>query len=246
MPTTTFMAPSALSRLLDDVGTRTDRFEALRLLVHAGSPCPPALKRHALERVGPGVLWEFYGSTEGQFTVCSPEEWLARPGTVGRARPGRIPTVDDDGTIWCRAPEFAWFSYWRDAAKTDAAWRNGSFTVGDLGRLDGDGFLFLDGRRDDPIITGGVNVYPAEVEAVLGEVDGVGELAVFGLPDQRWGQRVCVALVPGAPVRPRVRPPSSRRSGPVPMTAWPPTSGRSSTWCSMSCRGPRTGSCSGS
>ena len=84
--------------------------DALRLLVHAGSPCPAALKRRALERVGPGVLWEFYGSTEGQFTVCSPEEWLARPGTVGRARPGRTLTVDEDGTIWCRRPRFARFT----------------------------------------------------------------------------------------------------------------------------------------
>jgi long-chain acyl-CoA synthetase len=198
VPTTTFMAPSALSRLLENPETRTDRFDALRLLVHAGSPCPSALKRHALKRVRPGALWEFYGSTEGQFTVCSPEEWMARPGTVGRARPGRTLSVDGDGTIWCRPPDFARFSYWRDPAKTDAAWRNGSFTVGDLGRQDDDGYLFLDGRRDDLIITGGVNVYPAEVEAVLGEVDGVGELAVFGLPDERWGQRVCVALVPAA------------------------------------------------
>ena len=91
VPTTTFMAPAALSRLVDGQEAGTDRFDELRLLVHAGSPCPPALKRRALDRVGPGVLWEFYGSTEGQFTVCSPEEWMARPGTVGRARAGSHP-----------------------------------------------------------------------------------------------------------------------------------------------------------
>jgi long-chain acyl-CoA synthetase len=196
VPTTTFMAPSALNRLLDHPATQSARFEALRLLVHAGSPCPPSLKQRALERVDPGVLWEFYGSTEGQFTVCPPDEWLAHPGTVGRARMGRTLTVDGDGTIWCRPPESARFSYWEDAGKTAAAWRNESFTVGDLGRLDNTGYLFLEGRRDDLIISGGVNVYPAEVEAVLGEVDGVGEVGVFGLPDERWGQRVCVALVP--------------------------------------------------
>ena len=101
VPTTTFMAPSALARLLADGPAPPGRFDSLRLLVHAGSPCPASLKRRAMGRVGPGVLWEFYGSTEGQFTVCPPEEWDARPGTVGRARPGRSLTVDDDGTIWC-------------------------------------------------------------------------------------------------------------------------------------------------
>jgi long-chain acyl-CoA synthetase len=105
--------------------------------------------------------------------------------------------VDDDGTVWCRPPGFGKFRYWDDPAKTAAAWRDGFFTVGDLGRMDGDGYLYLDGRRDDLIISGGVNVYPAEVEAVLVGVPGVAELAVFGLPDDRWGQRVCAAVVPG-------------------------------------------------
>ena len=194
-PTTTFMAPAALARLLATVEGTAARFDALRLLVHAGSPCPPPLKRSALARVGPDVLWEFYGSTEGQFTVCSPAEWAERPGTVGRARPGRTLSIDGDGTIWCRPPPFARFRYWDDPAKTAAAWRDGAFTVGDLGRLDTEGYLFIDGRRDDLIISGGVNVYPAEVEAALSGVAGVSEVAVFALPDERWGQRVCAALV---------------------------------------------------
>ena len=103
--------------------------------------------------------------------------------------------MDDDGTIWCRPPDFARFRYWGDDAKTRAAWRDGAFTVGDLGRLDADGYLYIDGRRDDLIITGGVNVYPAEVEAALSGVDGVAEIAVFGMDDDRWGQRVCAAVV---------------------------------------------------
>ena len=102
-PTTTFMAPTALHRVMG-VPDGPECFSSLRLLVHAGSPCPPPLKRAALGRVRPGVLWEFYGSTEGQFTVCSPEQWLERPGTVGRARPGRRLELDDDGTVWCHAP----------------------------------------------------------------------------------------------------------------------------------------------
>ncbi len=196
VPTTTFLAPSALARLLADPGSVRSRFASLRLLVHAGSPCPPPLKRAAFDLLASDVLWEFYGSTEGQFTVCSPSEWLEHPATVGRARPGRTLRVDADGTVWCRPPAFAHFSYWRDESATEAAWRDGAFTVGDLGRLDEDGYLTLDGRRDDLVITGGVNVYPAEVEAALVEVTGVAELAVFGLDDERWGQRVCVAVVP--------------------------------------------------
>jgi len=200
IPTTTFMAPSALARLLALGRGLPGQFNSLRLLVHAGSPCPQAVKRAALERVHDGVLWEFYGSTEGQFTACSPGEWSAHPGSVGRARPGRTITVDDDGTVWCQPPAFARFQYWRDEDKTASAWRDGSFTVGDLGRLDADGYLYLDGRRDDLIISGGVNVYPAEVENVMSEVGGVARLAAFGLPDETWGQRVCVAVVPDATV----------------------------------------------
>jgi long-chain acyl-CoA synthetase len=195
VPTTTFLAPSALARLLALPDNGPGRFASLRLLVHAGSPCPPSLKRAALDVVPDGVLWEFYGSTEGQFTACPPGDWLARPGTVGRARAGRNLLVDDDGTVWCRPPGFGRFSYWGDDAKTAGAWRDGAFTVGDLGRLDDDGYLFLDGRRDDLVITGGVNVYPAEVESVLADAPGVAEVAVFGLPDPEWGQRVCAAVV---------------------------------------------------
>jgi len=166
-----------------------------------------------MARVRPGSLWEFYGSTEAQFTVCSPDEWLAHPGTVGRARPGRrlsITPIDDGqpddgddpggstgdaGTIWCDMPAFARFRYWGDAAATRAAWRGSACTVGDLGRLDDDGYLYLTGRRHDLIISGGVNVYPAEVEAVLAAVPGLREVAVFGLPDEQWGQVVCAAYV---------------------------------------------------
>jgi acyl-CoA synthetase (AMP-forming)/AMP-acid ligase II len=204
VPTTTFVAPSALTRLLALSDNGPGRFARLRLLVHAGSPCPPALKRAALDVVPDGALWEFYGSTEGQFTVCSPDEWVDRPGTVGRARPGRTLAVDPDGTVWCRPPDFGRFTYWRDEAETAASWRDGAFTVGDLGRLDDDGYLYLDGRRDDLVITGGVNVYPAEVEAVLSEVPGVEEVAVFGRPDEQWGQRVCAAVVTAARSRDEV------------------------------------------
>jgi acyl-CoA synthetase (AMP-forming)/AMP-acid ligase II len=218
-PTTAFMVPTHLQRLLalEQLGS-DERFDSLRLLAHAGAPCPPSLKRAVMERVAPDACWEFYGSTEAQFTVCSPGEWLTHPGSVGRARVGRQLRIEPleegaggaatgfdgysdgggdsaEGTIWCTMPEFARFSYWGDAVATAKAWRDDACTVGDVGHLDADGFLYLTGRRSDLIISGGVNVYPAEVEAVLSAVPGVAEVAVFGLDDERWGQQVCAAFV---------------------------------------------------
>ncbi|MDZ7734016.1 MAG: fatty acid--CoA ligase family protein [Acidimicrobiia bacterium] len=166
-----------------------------RLLAHAGAPCPAPLKEHAIDVFRDDAVWEFYGSTEGQFTACSSEEWRERPGTVGRARAGRWLAVDDDGVIWCRPPRYAGFEYWHDADATARAWDGDWFTVGDLGRLDADGYLWIDGRRDDLVISGGVNVYPAEVENALAGLPGVEEVAVFGVDDERWGQRVCAAVV---------------------------------------------------
>ena len=198
-PTTTFLAPTSLGRLLRAPGL-PEHLDSLRLLVHAGSPCPAPVKREAMRRTGASVVWEFYGSTEGQFTACSSEEWSEHPGTVGRARPGRRLVCDPDGTVWCHAPSYARFEYWNRPEATAGAWRGDAFTVGDLGRLDPDGYLYLDGRRDDLIISGGVNVYPVEVEAALAEVPGVQQVAVFGVPDADWGQRVCAAVVGTASV----------------------------------------------
>lgn len=196
-PSTTFCAPAHLQRVLAavDEGATLPDLSCVRLLAYAGAPCPrPVQERvHALFPVG--SVWEFYGSTEGQFTACSPEDWATHPGSVGRARRGRALWVDPDGTIWCRVPRHARFTYWRDPEKTAAAWRGDAFTVGDLGRLDEDGFLYLDGRRDDLILSGGVNVYPREVELALEELPGVLDVAVFARPDDRWGQRVCAAVV---------------------------------------------------
>jgi len=191
-----FMVPTHLQRLL--ALESLPGLSGIRLLAHAGAPCPDRLKRELLERFPDGSVWEFYGATEGQFTICGPAEWLARPGTVGRARPGRRLETDADGQIWCHAPPFARWEYWGDPVKTAAAWRGDAFSVGDLGRLDDDGYLYLDGRRDDLIISGGMNVYPAEVEQALCDMDGVTDIAVFGAADERWGQRVCAAIVGSA------------------------------------------------
>jgi long-chain acyl-CoA synthetase len=199
-PTTMFCVPAHLQRLFqhwDEHGT--PELDSFRLVAHAGAPCPEWVKRRLVEDFPDGSTWEFYGSTEGQFTACPSEQWLARPGTLGRARPGRRMTVDEEGRLWCVVPSHARFSYFGDPEKTAAAWREieegPAFTVGDLGRIDADGHVFLDGRREDLIISGGVNVYPAEVERVLGGVPGVEDIAVFALDDDVWGQRVCAAVV---------------------------------------------------
>lgn len=221
-PTTMFCVPTHLQRLFghwDAVGTPD--LSCFRLVAHAGAPCPRELKERLIATFPPGTTWEFYGSTEGQFTACRSEEWQQRPGTVGRARPGRELSVDDDGLIWCAVPEHARFSYWGAPEKTAEAWRETpsgpAFTVGDLGRLDADGYLHLDGRREDLVITGGVNVYPLEVEEALREHPDVADVAVLGVDDPHWGQRVCAAVVPrgtgataeslGAFARERLAPP---------------------------------------
>jgi long-chain acyl-CoA synthetase len=192
-PTSMFCVPTHLQRLFSLPSLPSTA--SLRLLAHAGAPCPIPLKRRALESFPAGTVWEFYGSTEGQFTACAPDEWLERPGTVGKARPNRSLMVDSDDMIWCHVPRYARFEYWRAPEKTAAAWRGNAFTVGDLGRLDRAGYLFLDGRRDDLIITGGVNVYPVEVEQVIEQLAGVVSVAVFGVDDDHWGQRVCAAVI---------------------------------------------------
>jgi long-chain acyl-CoA synthetase len=198
-PTAAFVVPTHLQRLLDLPDLPKSPY---RRLAHAGSTCPPELKRRIHTWAGLDQTWEFYGSSEGQFTSCSGREWEERPGTLGRARRGRRIFIDE-GTIWCDTPSYSDFRYWKDPVKTQAAWRdtdNGrAFTVGDLGRLDGDGYLYLDGRREDLIISGGVNVYPAQVEQVLLEHPDIVDAAVFGADDERWGQRVCAAIVCATP-----------------------------------------------
>ena len=188
-----FLVPTHLRRLFDGPFTAPHA----RRILHAGEPCPEPLKRRAIEVFGASNLWEFYGSTEGQFSLCPSDEWLERPGTVGRARAGRSLRISD-GVVYVSAPPFARWEYWRDPEKTAKAWDGGYFTVGDLGRIDYDGYLFLAGRREDLIISGGVNVYPSEVERVLQEHPDIVEAAVFGVDHPDWGQAVYAAVVTDA------------------------------------------------
>lgn len=204
--TTTFMVPTHLERILS-LGERAVRrhdLSSMRLLVHAGAPIREATKRKTVEVFSTEVVWEFYGSTEGQATRISSAEWLRKPGSVGRPREGAQILIRDEGgqpvptgevgSVWVKDPRIERFQYWGDRRKTRSAWKAGAFTVGDLGYLDDDGYLFLTGRRDDTIITGGVNVYPQEVETVLGQHPAVIEAIVFGVPNEEWGQEVRAAV----------------------------------------------------
>jgi long-chain acyl-CoA synthetase len=204
-PTSLFCVPTHLHRLLSHPDFRADDLASLRLLAHAGAPCPVPLKERVLEAAPEDAVWEFYGSTEGQFTVCPPDLWREAPGTVGRARPGhRLEVRSDDaqplpagqvGAVWVHAPSHARWRYFDDPERTAAAWDGDAFTVGDLGHLDRDGRLFLDGRPGDLVISGGVNVYPARVEQRLLALPAVAEAVVLGVPDEEWGERVEAAVV---------------------------------------------------
>lgn len=192
-PTFTFCAPIHLRRMLDHNSAATT-WSSFRRLAHAGAPCPESVSAAATAALPDNTVWEFYGSTEGQFTVASPADHRDAPESVGRARAGRR-LFTRDGVLWCETPPFTRFTYWRDPERTAQVWDGSAFTVGDLGRVDGNGFVYLDGRRNDLIITGGVNVCPLEVETALRRAPGVVDVAVFGALDEEWGQRVCAAAV---------------------------------------------------
>lgn len=210
--TTTFMVPTHLERILalGPAALRRHDLSSMRLLIHAGAPIREETKLATIAALPDDSVWEFYGSTEGQATRISPTEWLRRPGSVGTPRrgaeiliegaPGEALPAGEVGRIWVKDPKMDRFQYWRDRRKTRAAWRAGAFTVGDLGYLDGDGYLFLTGRADDTIISGGVNVYPQEVEAVLSQHPAVQEVVVYGVPSDEWGQEVRAAIVPSGEI----------------------------------------------
>jgi long-chain acyl-CoA synthetase len=203
------MVPTQFARLLqlpDEVRARYD-VSSLESVVHSAAPCPMEIKKRMLDWWGP-VIWETYGGTEGAATIAKPHHWLAKPGTVGRPIRGlRVRILDAAGAdlppgelggiyLDGGGPSF---SYHRDPEQTAQAYRGAAFTLGDVGYLDPDGFLFVVDRSKDMIITGGTNVYPAEVEAELAVHPDVQDCAVVGAPDAEWGETVYafVQLRPG-------------------------------------------------
>jgi long-chain acyl-CoA synthetase len=202
------MVPIMFNRLLklpDAVRSKYD-LSSLRFVAHAAAPVSPPIKRAMIEWWGP-VINEYYGSTEmGNVTFCTAEEWLAHPGTVGKVMPGaEVRVIGPDGEalpargigeVIGRRPALADFTYQNDHAKRLSMEKQGLITPGDVGYFDEDGFLYLCDRKNDMIISGGVNIYPAEIEAELHKMPAVADCAVFGIPDEDFGEAVCAVVQP--------------------------------------------------
>jgi long-chain acyl-CoA synthetase len=203
------MVPTMFGRLLSlpqELRVKYD-LSSLRFVSHGAAPCPPDIKHQMIDWWGP-VIHEYYAMTEiGIATICDSEEWLAHPGTVGHAGPGvdLLIVADDDsvcetgdtGEIFVRSEATTRFTYHRDEEKTESARRGDYVATGDVGYLDDGNFLFISDRKTDMVISGGVNIYPAEVEKILVTLDNVRDCVVFGVPDKSYGERL-VAVVDSA------------------------------------------------
>lgn len=181
---------------------------SLAFVSHGAAPCAPAVKRQMIEWWGP-VINEYYGATETGVVVWhGSEEALRKPGTVGRPVPGGILRIVDEegrdvkqgevGEIYLRGPHLSEFTYNNDDAKRREIALGDLVTVGDVGYVDAEGYLFLCDRKRDMIISGGVNIYPAEIEGVLIQMPGVRDCAVFGIPDEEFGEQICTHVEPAA------------------------------------------------
>jgi len=210
--TSSHMVPTQFKRLLalpDAVRAQYD-VSSLRCMIHAAAPCPQEVKRRMLDWWGPVVV-EYYAATEGGGSVITAREWLERPGSVGAAWPGSEVRVLDDsgddapagqpGLVYLRMGAST-FEYHKDREKTLASRARGMFTVGDIGYLDADGYLYLCDRKGDMIISGGVNIYPAEIESELSCHPAVADVAVFGIPHEEWGEEIKAVVQPADGVAP--------------------------------------------
>ena len=204
--THTHMVATMFHRLLalpEEVRARYDT-ASLRWVLHGAAPCPVHVKMGMMEWLGP-VLFEYYAATEGGGFFIGPDEWMQKPGSVGHVREQRVRVVDDEGapvptgevgTVYFGAPEEGRFEYFKAPEKTESAYRDDFFTMGDHGYLDEDGFLVLTGRSAELIISGGVNIYPAEVDEVLLLHPAVADVATIGVPNEEWGEEVKAVVLP--------------------------------------------------
>lgn len=205
--TVAYIVPAAFARLLLLSGSVKSRYStsSLRKVLHTGVACSVELKRRMIDWWGP-IFFEAYGAAEGSGTVASSTEWLRYPGTVGRALPGsKLLIVDDNGepvpagtvgTIYMTRYTGDRFEYLGDPEKTAACHRGDYFTVGDVGYINLEGYLFLSDRKIDMINVGGLKVYPAEIESLLNVLPEVADAAVIGIPDSLFGEAVVALVVP--------------------------------------------------
>ena len=208
--TVTFVTPAHLIRLLEVPAEQRRSTRSLRLVIHAGAPCPTPVKEAALDLLAPAEVSELYGASEGGATRITAAEWRQRPGSVGRPWPGvEVRILDDtgaavatgeDGLVYVRPARGARFSYHRDDEKTSRAWQGDAFTVGDIGHLDADGYLYITDRASDLVLWGGVNVYPREIEEVLHRHPAVVDCAVVGVPHERDGERLAALVETRSPL----------------------------------------------
>jgi fatty-acyl-CoA synthase/long-chain acyl-CoA synthetase len=201
--TTTFSAPTPIRRVVDlpeEIRTKYDRTSMQRLIANA-APWPFELKKKYVERVNDYSLFEVYGSTElGVNTMLLPPDQMRKPGSCGRPIPGvEIKLFDDDGNEVTKPmdpgelyvlSDATFATYYKDPEKYDKGKRGDYMTVGDIAYMDDEGFYYICDRKNDMIISGGVNIYPAEIEAVLVAHPQIADAAVFGIPDDEWGEAV--------------------------------------------------------
>ena len=203
-----YLVPTMYVRLLRLDASIKAKYDlsSLRFVASTGSPCPAELKRAMIEWWGP-VLHESYAASElGYVTSVSSEEALRKPGSAGRPVGGaRVRILDDDGVelppgkvglIYARQPAYPDFTYNNDPEARRKLERDGLWTLGDMGYLDHDGYLYVCDRASDMVISGGVNIYPAEIEAALAMMPGVRDCAVFGIPDEEFGEALAAAVQP--------------------------------------------------
>jgi bile acid-coenzyme A ligase len=200
------LVPTMMQRMLRAQAARTRDVGSLEAIFHTAAPCPPWVKRGWIDLLGPTRVHEAYGSTEGiGACIIRGDEWLLHPGSVGRPVDCELSIRDEAGLplpagqvgeVFSRPAGGETFRYLGAEPRRAT---DGFGSVGDLGWLDADGYLHLADRRTDLIVTGGVNVYPAEVEAVLGEHPAVRDAVVIGVPDAEWGKRVHAVIEPVEP-----------------------------------------------
>lgn len=210
--THTHLVPTMMHRMLQLPEATRKKYDisSMRWIIHGAAPCPAHVKQSMMDWFGP-VIYEYYSSTEGGGVFVGPHDWLRKPGTVGKAVPGvEVKLLDlegnpvpqgTEGLIYVKAPATGRFEYYKEQGKTDASYRGDWFTLGDMGRFDADGDLFLTGRTAELIISGGVNIYPVEIDEVLIRHPDIADAAVVGVPNEDWGEEIkaVVELKPGVP-----------------------------------------------